>query len=387
MKPTITVIGGGLAGLTAAITCAEKGAGVVLHEAHQNLGGRARSTPAPYIANDGIHAFYKDGTAWRWLVAQGLAHPAVRLGAAQLVRIRFRDRGGLKPLPPAALIRMLPLGRRRRAPIDRSFRDWATSQFGSRAYHAAAGMLGPVLFDADPGRLSAAFAFERLLRAASFRQPITRYPAGGWGALVDRMAARARRLGVRLETGSRIDQFPGTGPVIVATGLDAARALLTDETLRWESGRCVLLDLALRRSRRDQCVTFDLQEGGFVERFSAQDPNLAPPGRTLLQGAMPLRPGESKAVGLTRLEALYDLCAPLWRHRLTWRRDQIAANRTGALDPPGTTWRDRPAIDRGDHIYLAGDAVAAPGLLAEVSINSALAAARLATSSFPPRRS
>ena len=62
-----------------------------------------------------------------------------------------------------------------------------------------------------------------------------------------------------------------------------------------------------------------------------------------------------------------------------WRRTGFAAGRSGALDLPGSTWRDRPAIDRGGGIFLAGDLVAAPGVRAEVSINSALQAARLAT--------
>ncbi|MDL4819322.1 NAD(P)-binding protein [Actinomadura opuntiae] len=379
MKSTITVIGGGLAGLTAAIASAEQGVDVVLFEAHQSLGGRARCSPAPYVANDGPHAFYKDGTAWRWLAARGLTRPAARLGVAQLARVRFRHGGGLKRCPPAGLVGMLTAGRGRRAPVDRSFRDWAGAQFGTSAYRAAAGLLGPALFEADPGRLSAAFVFERLLRVGSWRQPVTRYPVGGWGALVDRMAARARHLGVRIETGARLDAIPTAGPVIVATSLDAARGLLGDGSLRWESGRCVLLDVALRCSRADQCVTFDLQDGGFVEQFGAQDPSLAPPGETLVQGSMPLWNNESKSDGLRRLEALYDLCAPGWRGRLTWRRDQIAVARTGALDLPGTTWRDRPAINRGENVYLTGDAVAAPGLLAEVSVNSALIAARLAT--------
>jgi hypothetical protein len=52
--------------------------------------------------------------------------------------------------------------------------------------------------------------------------------------------------------------------------------------------------------------------------------------------------------------------------------------RTGALDHPGFSWRDRPAVDRGGGVYLAGDAVAAPGLLSEVSVASALEASRLA---------
>jgi hypothetical protein len=66
-----------------------------------------------------------------------------------------------------------------------------------------------------------------------------------------------------------------------------------------------------------------------------------------------------------------------------WRRTGFAAGRSGALDLPGSTWRDRPAIDRGGGVFLAGDLVAAPGVRAEVSINSALHAARLAGGAFP----
>lgn len=47
----------------------------------------------------------------------------------------------------------------------------------------------------------------------------------------------------------------------------------------------------------------------------------------------------------------------------------------GAVDLPGTTWHDRPAIDRGNGIFLAGDQVAVPGLLSEVAFASASRAA------------
>jgi hypothetical protein len=52
--------------------------------------------------------------------------------------------------------------------------------------------------------------------------------------------------------------------------------------------------------------------------------------------------------------------------------------RTGALDHPGRTWRDRPAVERGDGVFLAGDMVAAPGLLSEVAWASGAEAGRLA---------
>jgi monoamine oxidase len=119
---TITVVGGGLAGLTAAIACAEQGASVVLHEAHSTLGGRARSTPAPYIANDGTHAFY-DGAPWRSLATRDLVQPAARLGVRQMVQLRIRNGGKLRRTPPASVTAMVTVGRRHRAPIDVSFRD------------------------------------------------------------------------------------------------------------------------------------------------------------------------------------------------------------------------------------------------------------------------
>jgi phytoene dehydrogenase-like protein len=374
----ITVVGGGLAGLTAAIACAEQGASVVLHEAHGTLGGRARSTPAPYIANDGTHAFY-DGAPWRWLAARDLVQPAARLGVRQMVQLRIRNGGRLRRTPPASFTAMVTVGRRHRAPIDVSFRDWAGKRFGDSATRAAEGMVGPAIYDADPGRLSAAFVFERLLRVTTLKfPPVTRYPRGGWAAVIGRMERAARTRGVRIETNSRVTELPESGPVIVATTLEAARPLFNDHSLRWEGGRAALLDIGLRHDRHHPFAVFDFDEGAMIECFTSQDPTLAPTGHDLLQGEIPLRPGESKADGLARLEALFELAYPEWRQRLTWRREQSANNRTGALDLPGQTWRDRPAIDQGHGRYLTGDAVAAPGLLAEVSINSALNASQLA---------
>ncbi len=69
---------------------------------------------------------------------------------------------------------------------------------------------------------------------------------------------------------------------------------------------------------------------------------------------------------------------PGWHERERWRRRQVMDHRSGALALPGTTWRDWPAIDRGDGVVLAGDMVAATGPLGEVSWASAIQASRLA---------
>jgi phytoene dehydrogenase-like protein len=369
----VTVVGGGLAGLTAAIACAEGGARVTLYEAHRQLGGRARSTAAPFVANDGPHVFYADGGPYQWLAHRRLVQPVSRPSLGELARLRFRHGGRRRGLPPASLLRMVSR-RRLRAPVDGDFASWAGHHFGEVAAQAAAGLVGVLTYDADPGRLSAAFVWERLLRATAPRYPAVRYVRGGWGALVDRMAARARSLGVRIETSARVDDLPSP-PVILATGLDAARTLLGDAGLRWESGRAALVDLGLRRSRRDLFLLSDLDEGGFVECYSMADPSLAPAGHTLVQAQMPIRDDEPRAAAVDRLERLADLALPGWRDRVTWRREAAAVGRTGALDLPGRTWRDRPAVDRGDGVWLVGDSVAAPGVLSEVSVTSALAAA------------
>lgn len=103
-------------------------------------------------------------------------------------------------------------------------------------------------------------------------------------------------------------------------------------------------------------------------------------------GAAASASGERQADGLGRLEPILDLGYPAWRERQVWRRQGVAAGRSGALDLPGRTWRDRPRVDRGGGVFLAGDMVAAPGLLSEVSFTSAIKASTAAVGLLRPTR-
>ncbi|MFI2212116.1 FAD-dependent oxidoreductase [Streptomyces sp. NPDC020141] len=372
----VTIVGGGFAGLTAAIAAAESGFKVTLYESHRAPGGRARTADGPYRTNEGPHALYRGGPHWTWLAGRNLIGPLAAIPPLEGARFRFRHGGALRRFPPLAVVR-LARSRPGSAPVDTDFLSWGAARVGEAGARAAAHYIGVALFHHDPGSLSAAFVQERLRRAAGL-PPEARYPRGGWGGIVDQMTRRALDLGVRVETGSRVEALPGNGgPVIVATSLDAARGLLKDDSLRWESGRAVLVDLALRTGRKDAFIVSDLDAPGWLERFTAQDRTLAPAGRSLVQGQLPIAPGRSKADGVAHAEALLDLGFPGWRERSEWRREALSQGRTGALDRPGTTWRDRPAIDRGDGVYLVGDQVAAPGLLCEVSFSSALRAVSL----------
>lgn len=370
----ITVIGGGVAGLTAAITCAEHGAAVRLVEAHGTVGGRARSTDGGYKANLGPHAIYKGGILWDWLSERDLMPPLAR---PRLTGYRFHYEGAIHRTPPLTLI---PPGLRlrgRMAPVDQDFRSWVTDHSDGRTADLLSGLAGVYTFHHDPGQLSAAFVWGRTQRLLLSPSPPARFIVGGWNVLIDRLERRARSLGVAIVTGERVETVPDP-PVIVALELCDARRLLGDESLEWPSGSTVCLDIGVREHGGDPWILSDLETAGWVERYSAQDRSLAPPGEHLVQAQMPIRPDESTDDAALRLERLLDASFEDWRGRVTWRRRQVMDRRSGALDLPGTTWRDRPSIDRGDGVYLCGDQVAAPGCLAEVSFASAIDAASLA---------
>jgi phytoene dehydrogenase-like protein len=381
-KPQITIVGGGLAGLVAAIACAEEGANVRLVEAHTALGGRARSTDGPYKANLGPHAMYKDGAFWRWMRERDIlpAH-----SNARLTGVRLRLGGTLRRTPPLGVLPAILRLRGREAPVGTDFRTWACSHSDEDTAALASSAAGVFTFHHDPGELSAAFVWPRMVRLLLTAPSIVRYPVAGWSTLVDSLEKRVRELGVVVETGARLAEIPST-PTIVATELEQARELLGDESLQWQSGRTLCLDIGVRYRRGDPTVVSDLDESGWIGRYSGANPTIAPDGEELIQAQMPIRPGESTDLAAARLERFLDVSIQDWRERETWRRRQVMDARSGALDMPGSSWRDRPAVDRGDGVFLAGDMVAAEGMLAEVSWASAIEASRLALQALSATR-
>lgn len=172
--------------------------------------------------------------------------------------------------------------------------------------------------------------------------------------------------------------------MILAVEPGAARRILDKDIGETRDDRRVaLLDVGLARAH-DPYLVIDLDEAIFATRPSTVLPSLAPDGSELFQLSGGMRPGERLDTAEARLEALLDGAALDWRDRVRWRRRAAVRNSTGAVDFPGTTWRDRPAVDQGDGLWLAGDWVAAPGHLAEVSCNSAVAAARATIAATMP---
>jgi phytoene dehydrogenase-like protein len=362
----ITIIGGGIAGLVAAISVAEQGESAVLYEASPKLGGRARTEDGPYRPNLGPHALYH-GAFSDWMMAEGLC-PEIEPPKKSAFKLARSNRVRMLPLALLPMLRTL----KREAPIDLDYRTWAHREMSRRGAEAAIGFASLPTFHGDPGSLSAAFVHERIQR--SFANPSVSYPKGGFGAIIESLAFHARKLGVRIETGQKLASLPD-GPVIVATDFRAARRLLDDPTIDWPAPRTAMFDIAIETHKKDRTAVLDVDRGVYISDYSAYDPTLAPSGQHLYQCCAGLGDGEELASGLERIRAVLDFSIPNWKSRCPWKRQGVSEG-AGAADPPGTSWRDRPAISRGNDRWLVGDRVAAPGILCEVAFNSAREAAR-----------
>jgi phytoene dehydrogenase-like protein len=378
VKPDLTIVGAGLAGLTAAIEAAERGWRVTVAEAHSRPGGRARSLAAPFRANEGPHAIYVDGPWWAWLERRGLTPPIVE---APRYATLVRTGGRLGPWPAELSQAMATLPAE--APAGESFRAWLLRHVDAKTAEAIVSVAFIFTFDHDPGRLSAAFVHQRLRRALAGG---VRYVAGGWSNLVGLLAERAGRLGAQLRTQARVLVLPA-GPTILATSLAAARQLTGDRSLTWPSARLATVDLGLRADGGPGWFrVIDTDDRIYAARYSLADPSLAPPGHELIQIAAACAPGERKTDAERRVQRLLDQSWPGWRAAVQWHRSAMRTHCTGAVDPPGTTWHDRPAVSRGSTLTVATDQSAAPGLLAEVGIAAAqLALQQLGESPRPSR--
>ena len=120
MSQRVVVIGGGLAGITAAIALAEAGAAVTLLEARPRLGGATCSfTRDGLVVDTGQHVFLGCCTAYRGLLAR-LGMTAQRPGAGPFRRDRARPGRPHRQAPPDRAARP-PAYAARAGPLSLSF--------------------------------------------------------------------------------------------------------------------------------------------------------------------------------------------------------------------------------------------------------------------------
>ena len=382
---TYTVIGGGLAGLTAAVELARAGSQVRLIEQHHELGGRAGTTEKDGFAlNFGPHAVYLQGftytTLTDWGVMPSGSRPVLADGARMV--LGGRAYGFVRSLPSLVTCRFLSvLERVEAARVWTKLADTESGYGLTMAGWLDREVQSPVVRQFFKGltRLSTYCgqpelqSAEAVLRQVAIGNAGVTYVDGGWRSMVRNLAEYAVSLGVRIETGTPAAEA-GPGTILAVSPKEVER--LTGRSLGPLTPiRMATLDLALEK-RPDGSAVFGLglDEPLYLSVHS-EWVKVAPPGGALVHVAKYLGASESDAVrDRAQLERFAELLMPGWREQVHYARflpEMVVTHSVTGLMP-------RPDVDAPgvEGVRIAGDWVGSEGMLADTAVASGLRAAR-----------
>jgi phytoene dehydrogenase-like protein len=414
----LIVVGGGLAGLTAAALVAKAGRSVVVLEQASTLGGRAATQVRQGVHfNLGGHALYRRGHGFRILTELGVPFTGhvPSTGRSLLVQ---KDAAYRLPQGPASLFtsRLLTLrekwcmagllaGFRRidtkaldRIPLGEWVRSVAGTGNLAEMFYA---LFRVSTYVSAPERMSAGVAVRQLQLVLAGN---VLYLDGGWQTLVDGLRDCAARNGADIRTGARVAtvRSVGTGVAVglvggeVLYGRSAVLAvppgtvgelldLPADNPLARRLTECrpvraACLDLALSRlPRPGDRFALGLDKPLYYSVHSAAA-QLAPEGVVVVQLMKYLGEDDSPAEAAERdMEALLDRLQPGWREHILVRRFLPGMTVTGDLpraDEGGLAGRPGVSVPERPGVFLAGDWVGSEGHLADASAASAEEAAR-----------
>lgn len=434
----VIVVGGGIAGLTAAARAARGGARVLLLERAEDVGGRAAThDEGGFRFNVGPHALYSGAAAARVLAELGVPYsgrrPAASGGLALHGGSLHALPGGFVSLLTTDLLSLggkLELGRAlgsigKTDPASvrgRTLRQWLDATFRDPVVRGLVeALMRLTAYANDPERSSAAAAVEQLQHGLGAG---VLYLDGGWETLARGLRRAAEAAGARIETGRRVRAVRTTaeGVEVEVSASRSARGVATDvpvsegqdafscvHTLRARTAvlavpppvaaaladgpaarvladwarelrpvKAACLDLGLNRlpdPRRLFVVGIDRPLYFSVHSASAR---LAPYGAAVVHVAKYLGPEPADAKAVEReLEEFCDLVQPGWRGEVVRRRYLPSMLVAGALVEADRA-RPGPEVPGAGALFVAGDWVGSEGMIADAAFASGREAGRLA---------
>lgn len=396
------VIGGGIAGLTAANALAGAGAEVTIFEQASHLGGKARTRhDGDYFLNLGPHALYAGGEAARtfadWDIHFSGGNPTGKVEGMRGVLVRgdelFPAVTDLRSILASRLFsfreklelaRLLVSFREADADASKNFNQWLNERVRSERVREFVQMaVRTATFAVAFDYLSARSALRQLSLALS---PGVIYLDGGWQTLVDGLTRRAVSLGVQIQTGARITSLSTVGAdgIILAT---------SPETVEQLTGVTLAPRKAIYAASLDLCLSC-LPDGAPTAAFALDRPlyysvhsavaRLARPGEAVVHVMKYLQDASSEPTSLRgELEQYADLVMPGWRMNL--KRARYMPSLMVSASIAGTQGRADVLLPGIDRIAIAGEWVGSEGMLVDAAVSSALRAARHAISSASRR--
>ena len=412
----VVIVGGGLAGLAAAVQLGRLDVPAVLYEDDDRIGGRARTDCREgFELNLGPHRLYERGAAVIGLRALGLRIDCASRGPNGGFAIR---RGAKHTLPvgccsllttdllgqPAkqelarflSAVPMVDLAPLHHVPLAR----WLRAEVRDpRVLELIVAMVRVTTYSDEPDRLSAAAALEQL--SLSLTGPVL-YVHHGWATITRALRAAAISRGVAVIGGRRVTSVNHDGRraasvtledgtcvscagVIVATDPRSARRLLnaaSDAAFDTTPVCVAALDVALRRlpSKRaifavgvDVPVCFSADSS--VARVAPRTGAVVHLAKYLPTG---VRGGTDDE---QQLEQALDLLQPGWRDLVVYRRfiaTMVVSHALAVAQSGGLGGRPGVRASGLDNVFLAGDWIGRVGQLADASVASGIEAARAA---------
>lgn len=411
----VIVVGGGLAGLTAAAVLARVGRRVEVFESGE-LGGRAATVDrSGFLFNEGPHALYAAGAGREVLDQLGVSYTGGAPppeGAHGLVGGRLHELPrslaslvttgalsvGAKVEAGSVLTRLQALSSE--GLHHTSISQWLAENVRSEEVaNLIRGLFRLSTYAHDSDRASFGSALEQF--QLGLKTGVL-YLDGGWQTLTDGLRSRAEEHGATIHAPCRVksvaqhaagfrvqiddgDAIDAQAVVLaVRPAVAAALAPASEALSAWSQQaipvRAACLDLGLERlpdPKRPFVLGLDEPLYLSVHTRSAR---LAPEGGATIHVARYLgsEPPADAAATERELEELMDLAQPGWRDALRERRylpNMVVSNWLPAAASGGNAGRPGPEVPDVHGLYVAGDWVGPTGMLADTALASGKAAA------------